>query len=284
MAGSMAGKTVLVTGATQGIGREAALAFAKMGARVGVVGRDATRARDAAEYIKAAVPGAQVDIFLADLSLMADVRKLADEVKAIYSELHVLLNNAGAVFMDRGVTSEGLERTFALNHMSYFLLTNLLLELLKKSAPALVVSVSSDAHQFNSFNLEDLQSEKGYGGLGAYGASKLENILFTRELSKRLEGTGVTANCLHPGVIASGFGKNNGGIVGTLLKVGQLFMATPEKGARTSVYVATSEEGGKVSGAYFNKSKQVKTSKAAQDAVSAKKLWDLSAKLAEIPA
>jgi NAD(P)-dependent dehydrogenase (short-subunit alcohol dehydrogenase family) len=284
MAGSMAGKTVLVTGATQGIGREAALAFAKMGARVGVVGRDATRAREAAEYVKAAVPGAQVDIFLADLSLMADVRKLADEVKAIYSELHVLLNNAGAIFTDRKTTSEGLEQTFALNHMSYFLLTNLLLELLQKSAPARVVSVSSDAHQLNSFNLADLQSEKSYGGMKAYGASKLENILFTRELARRLEGTGVTANCLHPGVIASGFGKNNGGLFGALLKVGNLFMTTPEKGARTSVYVATSEEGGKVSGAYFNNSKQAKTAKVAQDAAVAKQLWDESAKLAGIPA
>ena len=282
MSNEMAGKTVLVTGATQGIGREAAKALAVQGARVGMVGRDAKRTEEAAAYVRAAAPAAQVDTFLADLSLMADVRRLAEEVKAKYPALHVLLNNAGAIFTDRKVTKENLEQTFALNLMSYFLLTNLLLELLKKSAPAQVVNVSSDAHKAGKFNLDDLQSEKSFSGITVYGTSKLENILFTRELARKLEGSGVTANCLHPGVIASGFGHNNGGFFGLVMKLGSPFLSTPEKGARTSVYVSTSEEGAKVSGKYFKNSKQTTPSKAAQDDEAAAKLWAASEKIAAL--
>ncbi len=280
MAETMAGKTVLVTGATQGIGREAARAFAERGARVGIVGRDAARTEQAAAYVRAAAPGAQVDTFLADLSLMSEVRRLAEEVEAKYPRLEVLLNNAGAIFTERKLTKEGLEQTFALNHMSYFLLTNLLLDLLKKSAPARVVSVSSDAHRMGRVDFADLQSEKSYSGMGVYGTSKLENILFTKELARRLEGTGVTANCLHPGVIQSGFGRNTPGLFAVLVKLAGAFMTTPAKGARTSVYVATSEEGGRVTGQYFKDSKVKAPRRAALDEAAAKRLWDESAKLA----
>ena len=279
MTSSMIGKTVLVTGATQGIGREAAKALAQLGARVGMVGRDAKRTEEAAAYVRAAAPGAQVDTFLADLSLMSEVRKLAEEVKSNYPALHVLLNNAGAIFTQRVVTKEGFEQTFALNHLNYFLLTNLLLDLLKKSAPARVVNVASDAHRAGKLNLGDLQSEQGYSAMRVYGTSKLENILFTRELARRLEGSGVTANCLHPGVIASGFGHNNGGFFGLLVKLGAPFLSTPTSGARTSVHVASSEEGGQVSGKYFKDRKVKSPSRAAQDDEAAKKLWEASAKL-----
>ncbi len=303
MANEMAGKTVLVTGATQGIGRASAKALAQLGARVGIVGRDAKRTEETAAMIRAEVPAAQVDTFLADLSLMSDVRKLAEEVKAKYSELHVLLNNAGAIFTTRGVTKEGLEQTFALNHMSYFLLTNLLTDLLKKSAPARVVNVSSDAHPLarldprvvkavadpggsivapKRIDIDDLQSERSYSPMAVYAMSKAMNILFTRELSRRIEGTGVTANCLHPGVIQSGFGHNNGGFFGWLVKIGGPFLSSPEKGARTSVYLCSSDEGGRVSGQYFKNRKVAKVSAAARNDESAKVLWEKSAQIAGI--
>jgi len=280
VANEMAGRTVLITGATQGIGLASAIALAKMGARVGLVGRDPQRTDAAAKSVRDAAPGAQVDTFLADLSLMSEVRKLAGDVKAKYAALHVLLNNAGAIYTTRGVTKEGLEQTFALNHMSYFLLTNLLLELLKKSAPARVVSVSSDAHPLARLNLDDLQSEKSYAAMTVYANSKVENILFTRELARRLEGSGVTANCLHPGVIQSGFGHNNKGFFGMLVKIGGVFLSSPEKGARTSVYLASSEEGGKASGLYFKNSKPAKPSGTARNDELARRLWDESAKIA----
>ena len=278
----LAGKTALVTGATQGIGRETALSLAKMGARVGIVGRDRVRTEAVADEIRAAAPGATVDVFVADLSLALATRRLASEVKQRCEKLHILVNNAGAIFSDRAETSEGLERTFALNHLSYFILTTELLDLIKASAPSRIVSVSSDAHKGGHIVFDDLQSKKSWSGFRVYGTSKLENILFTRELARRLgeSNAQVTANCLHPGVIASGFGRNNQGLFGTLIKLASPFLITPAKGARTSIHLASSPTVEKISGQYFKDCKVKTPSRAAQDDQAATRLWDATEKIA----
>ncbi|MBS2022471.1 MAG: SDR family oxidoreductase [Deltaproteobacteria bacterium] len=272
----MEGRIVLVTGATQGIGRETALGLAKAGARVGIVGRDPKRTEDAAAYVKQGAPGAIVDTFVSDLSVLAEVRALGQTVCQTYTKLHVLVNNAGAIFMQREVTKDGLERTFALNHLSYFLLTRELLPLLTASAPARIVNVASTAHRRGTIDWDDLQSERGYSGFPVYGKSKLMNILFTRELARRLDGTGVTANCLHPGVINTGFGRNDKGWFGKLYKLGAPLLTSADKGARTTLHVAMSEEGGRVSGEYFNRSKVARPRAKAQNDADAKRLWDVT--------
>lgn len=282
MESNLAGKTALVTGATQGIGRETALALAGMGARVGIVGRDRVRTEAVADELRAAAQGSTIDVFVADLALAAATRRLASEVKQRYDKLHILVNNAGALFSTREATPEGLERTFALNHLSYFILTNELLDLLKASAPSRIVSVSSEAHRSGRVDLDDLQAQRSYSGIRAYGTSKLENILFTRELSRRLSAVNanVTANCLHPGVIASGFGRNNKGVIGALVKLAAPFLSTPAKGARTSIHLASSPAVEKDTGLYF-KDRKVKTpSRAAQDDEVAKRLWEATETLA----
>jgi NAD(P)-dependent dehydrogenase (short-subunit alcohol dehydrogenase family) len=277
----LSGKTVLITGATQGIGREAAFALAHKGARVGIVGRDNVRTEQVAAAIRAQEQGALVDVFVADLSLLQATRRLADEVKKRYPRLDVLVNNAGAVFGKREVTPEGLERTLALNHLSYFVLTRALLPLLESSAPARVVSVASDAHRGGRLDFADLQAKRSYSGFRVYSSSKLANILFTRELSRRLveRGVQVTANSLHPGVIASGFGRNNGGVLGLLVRAAAPFMITPEKGARTTVYLAASPEVAGITGKYFKNQRVTRPSRAAEDAAAARHLWEESEKL-----
>lgn len=283
MSGAMQGRACLVTGATQGIGREAALGLARQGARVGLVGRDPQRAEAAAAYVRAGAPGAQVEAFVADLSDTREVLRLAGEVKARFDALHVLVNNAGAIFEERQVTAEGFERTFALNHLGYFLLTHELSPLLRASAPARVVNVASEAHRAGRLDLADLQAERGYRGIRVYGTSKLMNILFTVELARRLEGSGVTANALHPGVVASGFGLNNTGLVRLFYKLGAPFLISPEKGARTVLHVAASEEGGRVSGRYFKGSRLATPSRAATDTQAARALWEATAGLLGVP-
>ena len=207
--GSMAGRTVLVTGGTGGIGRATAVGLARLGAHVAVTGRDRSRGDDAAREIRGA-GGGQVDVFIADLSSQAQVRRLAEQVLRALGRIDVLVNNVGGYWNTRHVTEDGLEHTFAVNHLAPFLLTNLLLDRLAEGAPSRVVTVASNAHSLGRIDFEDLQGERSYSGARAYNQSKLANVLFTYELAGRLAGTKVTANVLHPGFVASGFGLNNG--------------------------------------------------------------------------
>lgn len=271
----MNGKTVLITGANQGIGKASAIALGKMGAKLVLVCRNEAKAREAIRDIEAA--GAKdVELILGDLASQADVRRVAAEFKAKHDKLHVLLNNAGVLVTSRRTTVDGIEETFAINHLAYFLLTNLLLDVLKASAPARIVNVSSKAHRGARINFDDVQNARKFSAFNVYGQSKLANILFTRELSRRLEGTGVTANCLHPGVIASGFGQTYGGFFGKMMTVAHLFMASTEEGAKTQVYLASSPEVEGVSGKYFDKCKEARPTREAQDDAAARRLWEIS--------
>ncbi len=276
---TMAGKTVLVTGATSGIGRVMASELAALGARVGIVGRDPARTEAVRDAIRAAGTNQAVESFLCDFSSQKSIRALAREVDARFDRLHVLVNNAGAVNGSRRVTEDGLELTFAVNHLGYFLLTELLLPRLKASAPARIVSTASAAHFGQRIDFDDLQGEKGYRAFRAYGRSKLANILFTRELARRIAGTGVTANCFHPGVVRSGFARNDKGLIALGAKLGGLFMISPEKGADTGVWLATAPELEGVSGKYFAKRREARGSPAARDEATAKRLWDASEQL-----
>ena len=280
---SMTGKTVLVTGATNGIGKITALELAKMGARVLLVARDPSKGAATLEEIKRVVPDANLELLLADLSLMADTRKLADEVKSKVAALDVLVNNAGAIFTERKVTSEGLEETFALNHMNYFLLTNLLLGELKDAPAARIVNVSSEAHRYGRVNFDDLQSLKGFSGMSVYGTSKLMNILFSNALVRRLEGTRVVTNALHPGVVATGFAQSSTGpwkwLFG-LLRYIPGAMIPPERGAETSVYLASSSEVEGVTGAYWSNKRLTKAASVTQDRDVQERLWLESTRIA----
>lgn len=276
------GKTVLVTGATGGIGRVTAEALAKMGAQMVLVGRNAQKTADTVAAVRQAAGNSKVDGLVADLSTQAGVRGLAEQFLARYDRLHVLVNNAGAFFMKREQSAEGLEMTFALNHLAYFLLTNLLLDTLKASAPARIVNVSSMAHQGARLNLEDLQNERSFSGWSAYGQSKLANLYFTYELSRRLEGSGVTANALHPGFVATNFGKSNGGIFRSLFGLFQMAAINPEEGAQTTIYLASAPEVQGVTGQYFDKKKAIRSSDVSYDAVIAKRLWEISEQMTGI--
>ncbi len=275
----MKGKTIVATGATSGIGEVAVLALAGLGARIVFIARDEARAQATMQKLQAKAPGLDHRLHLADLSSMAETRKVGAAIAASEPRIDVLINNAGALFSQRQVTPEGLELTFALNHMAYFVLTETLREKLVASAPARIVSTSSAAHQDVSLEFDDLQSSKGYNGLRVYGRSKLANILFTRELARRLAATGVTANCLHPGAVATRFGDASGGWVGRLLPVVRLFFISPEKGADTIIFLASSPEVEKTTGQYFVKRKITEPSAAAHDDVAAKRLWTESEKL-----
>ena len=238
--GSMAGKIVLVTGGTSGIGKATAAGLAAMGARLAITGRDRERAEQAAREIRA-TGGAHVDVFIADLSSQTEVRRLAGEVLQTYPRIDVLVNNVGGYWNGRHVTADGLEHTFALNHLAPFLLTNLLLDRLKRSGPARVVTVSSNAHGAGRIDFDDLQGERSYSGQRAYSQSKLANVLFTYELARRLQGSDVTANVLHPGVVRTSFGAEDpGGMQRLFTPVMRPFMKAPAPGAATSIYVASS--------------------------------------------
>ncbi len=273
----MAGKVCLITGATSGIGEVTARALAQQGATVCLVGRNAERCQATAGRIRSAAPGALVDFLVADLSSQEDVRRLAREVRERYPRLDVLVNNAGALFMSRGESVDGIERTLALNHLGYFLLTDLLLESLKAAAPARVVNVSSDAHRMVAgLDFDDLEGRRKYAGMRVYSRSKLANILFTRELARRLEGTGVTANALHPGVVATNFGADNGALAKTLRRVCDWFSISAEQGAKTSIHLASSPTVEGVSGRYFVKCREARPNAAARDDAAARRLWDIS--------
>ncbi|HEY2516844.1 MAG TPA: SDR family oxidoreductase [Polyangiaceae bacterium] len=276
----LSGKTILITGANQGIGKASALALGKMGAKLVLVCRSADKGREAvADLERGGVKG--IELIVADMGKQADVRRAAAEFKAKHDRLDVLLNNAGVLCTSRRETVDGLEETFAINHMGYFLFTNLLLDVLKKSAPARIVNVASHAHKGAKVAWDDPQLKQGWSAIKAYGQSKLCNILFTRELSRRLEGTGVTANSLHPGVIGSGFGHTDGGFFAVLVSIAKPFMLTPEKGARTQVWLASSPEVQGITGKYFDKCKESTPSPEALDADAPARLWALSEKLAE---
>jgi NAD(P)-dependent dehydrogenase (short-subunit alcohol dehydrogenase family) len=273
----MNGKVCVVTGATSGIGRATATALARQGAQVVLVGRDRGRGEaTAAELARAAGSPPRVEI--ADLASMEQVRSLAERLAAL-DRIDVLVNNAGFVAGQRRVTADGFEEAFAVNHLAPFLLTNLLLGKLTASAPARVITVTSDAHTAARLDLDDLQLEHGWESWRSYANSKLANILFTRELARRLGGTPVTANCAHPGVVRSGFGRSGG----TLLRVGLIFarpfLLSPERGASTIVYLATSPDVTTATGGYYVKSRLREPSKAAQDQAAAQRLWELSEEL-----
>lgn len=283
MAGILDGRVVLVTGATSGIGRVAARELAAMGATTFLVARDRARGQDTLEEIARVTGSERLGLFVADLASRAEVRRVAGEVRSRTDRLHVLLNNAGAIFTERRLSPDGVEMTFALNHLGYFLLTRALLPLLQAGAPARIVNVASTAHLRAGMDWEDLYGERRYSAWKAYGQSKLANILFTRELARRLQGTGVTANALHPGVIATGFGRNNGGLFRLMMLAGAPFLSSPEKGARTPVYLASSQEVEGVTGKYFSDCREATPSPAARDDADARRLWDLSERLALAP-
>jgi retinol dehydrogenase 14 len=276
----MAGKTVLVTGATGGIGKATAIGLARLGARVGITGRDMARAEAAAAEISAASNNAAVDAFAADLSSQAEVRRLACDVLDRYPRLDVLVNNVGGFWTHRHLTADGLEHTFALNHLAPFLLTMLLLDRLKASAPARIVTVASGAHTLGRLDFDDLQAEQKYSGQRAYNASKLANVMFTYELARRLQGSGVTATVLHPGVVRTAFGAEDQSVMFTLmLPLLRPFMKTTAQGAATSIYLASSAQVDGLTGQYFANSKPKKSSKSSYNSAAARRLWQVSTDL-----
>ena len=275
----MNGKICLVTGGTNGIGKATVQALAQMGATVVIVGRNASKTAQLVKEIRAASGNQNVDSLLADLSSQQEVRRLASEFKSKYSQLHVLLNNAGAVFMRHQLSVDGIEMTFALNHLASFLLTNLLLDTLKASAPARIINVSSGAHTTGKIEFDNLQGERGYSPR-VYENSKLANILFTNELARSLEGSAVTVNALHPGFTATGFSKNNGKFMAALVSIfAPLVARSPAKGARTSIYLASSPSVDGITGKYFTDSHVTPAAPQATDRVVARKLWDVSAEM-----
>jgi retinol dehydrogenase 12 len=278
MSNDMQNKTVMVTGATNGIGFETARSLAAMGATLIGVGRNPQKCTEMAAQITPAAGNAKVEFLVADLSVQAQVRQLAETFKHKYNRLDVLVNNAGAFFARREESADGIEMTWALNHLNYFLLTDLLLDVLKASAPARIVNVSSAAHSgAKGIHFEDVEFKQGYSGWSAYSHSKLANVLFTYELARRLAGTRITVNALHPGFVATGFGHNNGGLMRTGMNLVQKIVAKrPEQGAETSIYLASSPEVEGASGKYFDNKQAVKSSAASYDTDTAKRLWELS--------
>ncbi|OIO85574.1 MAG: short-chain dehydrogenase [Anaerolineae bacterium CG2_30_57_67] len=272
----MQNKTILVTGATSGIGLVAARQLARQGGSVVLVGRSAAKLSTVAEQIKTQTGNTQIETIVADLSTHAGVQHTAHEFKKRYPRLDVLLNNAGAIFSSRQVSADGLELTFALNHLNYFHLTMLLMDVLKASNAARVVNVSSDAHRGQKLDFDDLQNSKNYSRFSAYGRSKLMNLLFTYELARKLEGTKITANALHPGFVSTGFALNNQGLLRWGVKLLRIFALTPEKGAETSIYLASSPEVEGVTGKYFSDRKMINSDPVSYDKTTAEKLWQVS--------
>jgi NAD(P)-dependent dehydrogenase (short-subunit alcohol dehydrogenase family) len=280
----MKGKTVLVTGANTGIGLETAAALAQMGADVVITARDPAKGNAALAEIRRRHPDARVEAMELDLSRLDDVRAFAAAFKEHHDRLDVLVNNAGLMLGERSVTQDGNETTFQVNHLGPFLLTHLLLDLIKASAPARIVNVASTAHRGGRLDFSDLQSERSYAGMRVYGTTKLCNILFTRELARRLEGTGVTANSLHPGTVRTGFGQDGDakGFMRIGLALGRPFFLSPAGGAKTSVYLASSPDVEGESGGYYAKSRSSRTSARARDDEAARRLWEVSEQLVGI--
>jgi NAD(P)-dependent dehydrogenase (short-subunit alcohol dehydrogenase family) len=272
----------VVTGANSGIGFETSIALAKMGAQVIMVARNPKLGQDALTEVIKISSNRNVELMLCDFSSLANVRKLAQEIITKCPKLDILVNNAGKTFGTRGVTVDGFEWTFGVNHLAPFLLTNLLLPLLKKSAPARIVNTASVAHIFGHINFKDIMAEKKYAEFTAYAQSKLANVLFSAELSKKLAGTHVTSNSLHPGVVGTHFAAAGGTFLKIFYSLFKLFMKTPAEGAKTTIYLASSPEAEGVTGKYFSNCKAITPSKEARDASVAKRLWELSEKLTGI--
>lgn len=284
MSGPMQGKTIVITGATSGIGEVAAHSLAEQGARIVFVARDPERAEATLRRLRTAAPDQAHAFHVADLSRLSEMQRVAQQIAGAERRIDVLINNAGAIFPARELTQDGLERTFATNHLAYFVLTNLLLDRLRATPGARIVSTSSGAHRGAKLDFADLQSQNGYRAFGVYGRSKLMNILFTRELARRLAGTGVSANCLHPGFVATRFGDSGRGVMSVGLKMAKKFALTPEAGARTIIYLASSPEVEGVTGKYFYQCKPATPSREAQNDEDARRLWTLSAQLAGVGA
>ncbi|MHB8113646.1 MAG: SDR family oxidoreductase [Bellilinea sp.] len=277
----MNGKVCMVTGATSGMGEMTARRLAELGATVILVGRSRERGDETLRRIVAATGNTSVELMLADLSSQAQIRQLVQQFKSRYQQLHVLVNNAGAWITSRQESIDGIEMTFALNHLGYFLLTNLLLDTLKASAPARIINVASYGHVSGRIDFDDLQGRRGYNGMQAYRQSKLANVLFTYELARRLAGTGVTVNAVNPGLVATRFGLNNFGviparIVNLLLKLYGMVGTNAEQGAQTSIYLATSPNVEGVTGKYFERQTAVPSSEGSYDPATASRLWQVS--------
>src|SRR5215203_6138114 len=282
--GAMGKRVCLITGAASGIGEATAMGLASMGASVVMVGRDRGRGEAAMAEIRGKSANASVDLLLADLSSQQDICRLAHEFKEAYPRLDVLINNAGVIRSKRVTTADGIEMTFAVNHLAYFLLTKVLLDVLKASAPSRIVNVASGEQRNATIDFDDLQGEKGYKGAKAYSQSKLATVLFTYELARRLEGTGITANCLHPGVVGTNLGSGVTGVFGFMVRALTPLMKSPEKGAETSVYLASSPEVEGLSGKYFVKKAEARSSDVSHDERIARRLWEVSAELTNVPA
>ena len=286
MVDDMTGKTVVITGGNSGIGKETARALVQAGALVFITARDKERGEAAVSDLGATSQGGQIDLVVFDLGNLADVRSGAEQILQLCHRIDVLVNNAGVVLSDRRETPDGLEATFAINHLGPFLLTSLLLDRLEQSPSARIVNVASTAHKGarHGLDFDDLQATKhSYHGMQTYARSKLANIYFTTELARRLQGTGTTANCLHPGTVRTGYGQtgDSSGLLALGLKIGRPFFLTPEKGARTSIFLASSPEVDGVSGKYFVKCRPRVPSKAARDDAAATRLWEISEKLTQ---
>ncbi len=275
---NISGKLCVVTGANAGIGKQTAIGLARLGARVVMVCRNPERG-EAARADVASATGAEIELMQCDMASFASMRDFAARFAERHDRLDVLVNNAGMMFAKRELTEDGLESTFAVNHLGYYMITNLLRDLLIQSAPARVVVVASTAHKRARLDWENLQGEKRFSSFKAYALSKLCNILFTYELARRLEGTGVTANCLHPGVVASNFGSTAGPLFRNLVKIGHPFLMSPERGARTSIYVASAPELADTTGTYFARSRPARSSAISHDRAAQARLWQLSADL-----
>lgn len=274
--GSMTGKVCLVTGATAGIGRVAAEKLAKSNAEVVVVGRNEEKCRTVVDEIKNATGNQNVSYLVADLSSRKSIKTLTEQFKQTHNRLDVLVNNAGAIYFDRRMSADNIEMTMALNHFGYYWMTIDLLDLLKASAPSRIVTVSSNAHRRGAFDVNKFPEENAALGYPMYAKSKFANVLFSNELARTLQGTGVTSNCLHPGVVATGFGAGNG-LMGTIIRTfAGIFGVSPEEGAKTIVYLSTADEVANESGKYFVNEKAEKPSNPSNDTAAAKLLWQKS--------
>lgn len=276
------GKVCLVTGGNSGIGKATSLGLAKLGGTIVIVCRNKAGGENAQSEIRTRSGSQSIDLMVADMSSLRSVRQLVDEFKQSYQRLNVLVNNAGEILTKRFVTVDGFERTFASNHLGHFLLTNLLLDVIRASAPARILNVSSEAHRGSQLHFGDLHGEKKYSTFRAYGQSKLANVLFTYELARRLEGTGVTVNCLHPGVVRTGFGHDNRGLLSLGIWLMSPFFISAEKAARAAVWLASSPELEGVTGKYFSKMKETRSSEESYDVEAAERLWKVSEDLSDL--
>jgi retinol dehydrogenase 12 len=270
------GKVCLVTGATSGIGLVTAQVLAQQGATVIVVARNPDRGAAAVARMIRQTGNHAVTLLTGDLSSQTQIAQVAESFQRHFNRLDVLVNNAGALFTQRQLSADGIEMTFALNHLGYFWLTHVLLDTLKASAPARIVNVASNAHWSGRINFKDIQGQRSYRGWRAYCQSKLANVLFTYELAPRLAGTGVTANVLHPGFVATNFGVRNTGVLPWLIRLGQVAALSPAQGAETMLYLATAPEMARITGQYFVKKRAVRSSPASYDQAVAQRLWQLS--------